>query len=104
VQGARQLRSSGAMDAQYTFILPPSTEELEKRLRGRGTEREEDIRRRLDNATGEIEEAQQSDLYDVFIVNKLVKDSVAMFEALVEQNRRLCLATQLHASHDTTNN
>lgn len=42
-------------EAVSVFLLPPSWEELERRLRGRGTETEEDIVRRLKNAKGEID-------------------------------------------------
>ena len=48
------------------FVLPPSFEELERRLRGRGTETEEKIQKRLETAKGEIAYA---DRYKYNIVN-----------------------------------
>jgi guanylate kinase len=72
VQGAAQLRalcsdSSEFCDAcEFIFIMPPSFEELERRLRARGTETEESILRRLANAKGEMEHAHE---YDHIIVN-----------------------------------
>jgi guanylate kinase len=65
VQGAAQVRGSG-VDALTVFLAPPSLEELEKRLRGRGTESEESIRRRLDNARREM---LRADEYDHVVVN-----------------------------------
>lgn len=53
VQGARQVRQSG-QKAIYVFIAPPSLEELEIRLRRRGTESEEQVQRRLNQAKTEI--------------------------------------------------
>ena len=53
-------------DARFLFILPPSMEELERRLRGRGLDSEEVILRRLANARAEMQEAPH---YDALIVN-----------------------------------
>ena len=54
VQGARQVREQ-RLDARLIFLLPPSMEELERRLHGRGTDSEEEVRRRLEVATRELE-------------------------------------------------
>ncbi len=54
VQGARQVRARRP-DARLIFLLPPSMEELERRLQGRGTDSAEEIRRRLKVANGELE-------------------------------------------------
>ena len=56
VQGALQVREK-MPEAHLVFIEPPSLEELERRLRGRGTETEESIRVRLGNVAGEVEKA-----------------------------------------------
>ena len=53
VQGARLVRGS-KLNAIFVFIAPPSTEELERRLRGRGTETDEAIALRMQNARTEI--------------------------------------------------
>ncbi|HEX6529941.1 MAG TPA: guanylate kinase [Burkholderiales bacterium] len=55
-QGARQVRAIYP-DCVGIFILPPSIEELERRMRSRGQDAEAVIRRRLDNARGEVEHA-----------------------------------------------
>lgn len=64
-QGARQIRAALPC-AISVFVLPPSLEELERRLRGRGTEDEETTQRRLRNAKGEIE---HYGFFDYVIVN-----------------------------------
>jgi guanylate kinase len=71
IQGAEIVKSSGKLECAYVFIQPPSIEELEKRLRGRGTETEEAIAKRMENATKEIErgEALGAAFFDAIIVN-----------------------------------
>lgn len=68
-QGAFQVRQAFPA-AVLVFIEPPSFEELERRLRGRGTEDEEHIELRLKNARHEIEIGEQ---YDVRVVNDEVE-------------------------------
>lgn len=53
VQGARQIRKAG-VPALLVFVAPPSLEELERRLRGRGTETPVSMERRIQNARDEI--------------------------------------------------
>ncbi len=65
VQGAAQIRRS-IPGARLIFILPPSRAELERRLRGRGTESEESIDRRMADAGVELAQAQW---FDQWIVN-----------------------------------
>ena len=65
VQGAAQLHLS-LPSAHFVFILPPSMEELERRLRGRGTDTDEVIRVRLADARQEIREARW---FDSLILN-----------------------------------
>lgn len=64
-QGARQMRAT-MPEAVGVFILPPSHAELERRLRGRGTEDEETTLRRLGNAKREI---AHYGLFDYVLVN-----------------------------------
>ncbi len=65
VQGAAQMKLSLA-EAVFVFILPPSMEELERRLRSRGLDDEATIERRLTNARQEIRESRW---YDAMVVN-----------------------------------
>lgn len=63
--GAKQVRQS-APDALLIFIMPPSKEELERRLRGRGDTPEEQIKMRMERADWEME---QRSWYDHVVVN-----------------------------------
>ncbi len=63
--GAAQVKKN-MPEATLIFIAPPSREELERRLRGRGDTPEEQIRIRLDRATWEME---QKDWYDYVVIN-----------------------------------
>ena len=65
VQGARQVHEK-MPDAVKIFIIPPSLETLEKRLKGRGTDTERAIEARLIRAQQEYQEA---DFYDYLIIN-----------------------------------
>ncbi|XP_024391786.1 uncharacterized protein [Physcomitrium patens] len=70
VQGAQAVKKS-ALKATYIFIKPPAPEvkELERRLRGRDTETEEQIQKRLRNAKQELERAKDTTLFDHILVN-----------------------------------
>ena len=61
-------------EATQIFLVPPSWEELERRLRGRGTESEEQIERRLETARQEL--AAQSE-FDVVVKNDSVSRATA---------------------------
>lgn len=71
--GARQIRASMPSAVQI-FLAPPSWEELEHRLRGRGTETEEQIQRRLETARTEL--AAESE-FDYVVVNDEVARATA---------------------------
>jgi guanylate kinase len=84
IQGARQIRTHYARDAVTIFVLPPSFDELEGRLRRRGTEDEGAIGRRLQRAR---EEASAYPEYDYLIINAEVGDSIARLQAIVNAER-----------------
>ena len=71
-QGARQIRKSKP-DCVSVFILPPSRAELERRLRGRGSDSAEVIARRLHNSREEIAHAHE---FDYVIVNDRFEDEI----------------------------
>ncbi|KAG8646752.1 hypothetical protein MANES_09G025300v8 [Manihot esculenta] len=73
VQGARSVRAS-SLDAIFIFICPPSMDELEKRLRARGTEAEEQILKRLRNAEVEMEQGKSSGVFDHICYNDKLED------------------------------
>lgn len=73
VQGAAHLKKT-MPQALFVFVLPPSRTELEARLRGRGSETEESIAKRLANARRELAEAVW---FDTWIVNDDVEEAYA---------------------------
>jgi guanylate kinase len=79
LEGARQIRASFP-EALSIFILPPSFEELEKRIRGRGQDSEAAIARRLQRAH---EEVQAADEFDIQIVNDDFETALNAIEAAV---------------------
>ena len=83
VQGARQLKSK-IPDAVSIFILAPSREILEERLRARGEDTEEVVRRRLHDAADEIRNYQ---LYDYVLVNREVEESAETLNSIVRAER-----------------
>ena len=83
VQGVRSVKKS-KLNPVYVFIEPPSMQVLEQRLRGRGTETEEQIQRRLVNAKDELEYGRKPGNFDARIVND---DLSAAFLELIKQLR-----------------
>ena len=83
IQGGLQILEK-LPEAMGIFILPPSYKELEKRLRGRQSESDDVVAKRLDAAKAEI---KQSYLYDYFVVNDTVEHAVESVEKIIESNR-----------------
>nr|WP_321403725.1 guanylate kinase [uncultured Desulfobacter sp.] len=81
VQGGRQIMDFG-LDCTSIFIMAPSLDVLEQRLRGRGTDSEEVIRTRLENAKGEID---QKSFYKHVVVNDVLDEAVAELVGIFEQ-------------------
>ncbi len=79
IQGARQVREKMS-DAVMVFIIPPSMEELRRRLVNRGTDSPEAIEGRLLRAKEEYAEA---DFYDYLLVNDDADQAAAEFKAIV---------------------
>lgn len=78
-QGAEQLRRSG-LDGVFIFILPPTINELRKRLDCRNTDDEQVIARRMANAAGEIAEAVN---FDYLVVNDVLEQAVEKVRAIM---------------------
>ncbi len=72
MKGVKQIQEHqkrGTWDARYIFIAPPSVQALEERLRGRGTETEESVQKRMAQASRELEYAKTPGVHDLTIVN-----------------------------------
>jgi guanylate kinase len=83
VYGAEQIRER-VPNALLIFLMPPSMEELERRLRGRGTEDEEGIRSRLATARGELPQAAW---FDHVVVNDEAGRAADEVAAIIETSR-----------------
>lgn len=79
VQGALQVRSHYP-EAVFVFVLPPSLEELENRLRGRGTETDEVIAKRLERAKAEFKYIPK---YNYILINDTVESAVNRLESII---------------------
>ncbi len=84
IQGAMNIKRMFP-DAVLMFITPPTAEELEKRLRGRGTEDEETIMARLSRAS---EEAEGVENYDYIVVNDEVDTCVSRIHEIVLSEKK----------------
>lgn len=82
VQGAAQVRQQ--TDAVTIFIAPPSMAELERRLRSRGTEKEETIALRLNNARKEL---ACSDAYTYLLINDRLNEAVESLRSIIIAER-----------------
>jgi len=82
-QGARKVHQA-IPDAVMVFLLPPSSQELSSRLKGRGDESEEQVRIRLDYARHEL---SQFDGYDYLVVNDTVEQAYRRLESIIIATR-----------------
>ncbi len=78
-QGAMQIKEK-MDDAVFIFIAPPSMDELKKRLTFRGTEKPEEIAKRLGNAEKEFKNMPN---YDYVIINDKIEEAVSEVEAII---------------------
>ena len=88
IQGAHKVKEKYP-DALLMFVMPPSAQELYRRLKGRGTETEEVILKRMTRA---VEESEGIDTYDYIVVNDTLEDCIGQINAIVD------------AAHNTPNN
>jgi guanylate kinase len=94
VQGALQLRER-RRDARFVFLLPPSLDELERRLRGRGTDAPEVVARRLAEVRRELTAVHA---FDYAVVNEDVERTILTLLAIVAAERSGAVAA-LRAKH-----
>jgi len=85
VQGGGLIKAGWPDQAATVFLLPPSPAELERRLRGRSTDGEEAIQRRLGAARAEVARGLSS--YDYAVVNDDVEQALACLHAIVIHER-----------------
>jgi guanylate kinase len=83
-QGTQQLDGKARDDLVSVFVLPPSTGELERRLRSRAADSEEEVQRRMAKAADEMSHWAE---YQYVIVNRDLEDSVAKVQAILTAER-----------------
>lgn len=83
-QGAQQLREAAADDMVGVFLLPPSPEELEARLRRRAQDPEEVVRFRLAQVASDVTHWAE---YDYVLVNREIEPTVAAVRAILAAER-----------------
>jgi len=83
-QGAQQLREKMREDIVSVFILPPSKSELEQRLKNRGQDDDEVVKKRMDGASSEITHWAE---YDYVIINKNLEESVNTVLGILKAER-----------------
>lgn len=83
VKGALNVKKQYGAEAVSIFILPPSLEVLEERLRSRQTDTEESIRKRLDKAAYEMSFAEE---FDYRVINDNLADAVAETARIIREN------------------
>lgn len=84
-QGTQQLKSNARDDLVSIFILPPSLEELERRLRARGQDSDDVVRNRMSRAAGEMSHWPE---YDYVVINSDVDESIAQTKAILTAERQ----------------
>ncbi len=84
VQGARQVRER-VPEAVLVFLLPPGGPELLRRLRGRGSESDDEVRRRMRTALTELAAVEE---FDYVVENDDLEETVAVVEAILEAESR----------------
>jgi len=83
-QGTQQLAERAPEDLVSIFILPPSTRELERRLRARAQDSEEEVARRMAKAADEMSHWAE---YDYIIVNFDLASSLTQVQAILQAER-----------------
>ena len=84
VQGAMQMRQR-VPDVVLVFVIPPSADALVERLTERGTEGEDTVARRIENARGELEQASQ---FDYIVVNDDLEQAIDEVRSIVSAESR----------------
>mgnify|MGYP001117220937 CR=1 FL=1 len=83
-QGAQQLREKMREDIVSVFILPPSKQELERRLKSRGEDSDQVVKKRMNGASAEITHWAE---YDYVVINKNLNDSVKAVLGILKAER-----------------
>jgi len=84
VQGVKSIKQTG-IQCNYIFVMPPTVEVLEQRLKGRGSETPESLKKRLDRASEDMEYGKGEGNFDILIVNDDLDTAYAGFLAFLKE-------------------
>ncbi|XP_032528887.2 guanylate kinase isoform X1 [Danaus plexippus] len=85
IEGVKQIKQTD-LDPLLVFVMPPSIEQLEKRLRARNTEQEDALKKRLETASREILYGQEPGNFHIIIVNDNLDKAYSELHDFVSQN------------------
>ncbi|GBP22045.1 Guanylate kinase [Eumeta japonica] len=85
VEGVKQMKATD-LNPLLVFVMPPSIEELERRLRTRNTENEEALKKRLEVARREIEYGQEPGNFHIIIMNDNLDKAYVELREFIEEN------------------
>ncbi|XP_049877336.1 guanylate kinase isoform X2 [Pectinophora gossypiella] len=85
IEGVKQVKKTD-LDPLLVFVMPPSIEELERRLRARNTENDEALKKRLTTAQREIEFGQEPGNFHIIILNDNLDKAYAELREFISQN------------------
>ncbi|MFA8343884.1 MAG: guanylate kinase [Rhodothermaceae bacterium] len=83
VKGAVNIKKYYPEDSVVIFVMPPSLEELKKRLTERKTESDEDFKKRIDRAEMEL---TYNDKFDYKVINEVLDDAVVQVKEIIDNN------------------
>jgi len=84
-QGTQQLAEHARADLVSVFVLPPSTAELERRLRGRAQDSDEVVQQRMEKAADEMTHYEE---YDYILINRDIDESVVAVQSILNAERK----------------
>ncbi|KAM3967456.1 guanylate kinase isoform 1-T1 [Aphomia sociella] len=85
IEGVKQVKRTD-LNPLLVFVMPPSIEELERRLRARNTEHDEALKKRLETAIREIEFGQQPGNFHIIILNDNLDKAYSELREFITQN------------------
>lgn len=85
VQGVQSMKKT-SFNSNYVFVCPPSMDELEVRLKKRGTEDEESLRKRLDLAKTDMVYGKEKGNFDLVLVNDKLEEAYSQLEKFLKEN------------------
>ncbi|XP_060806883.1 guanylate kinase isoform X2 [Amyelois transitella] len=85
IEGVKQVKTTD-LDPLLVFVMPPSIEELERRLRARNTEHEEALKKRLETAKREIEYGKEPENFHIIILNDNLDKAYTELREFIAQN------------------